>query len=725
MEVRNTLIEFNIIVDLILNRHVAEALKKLKAIATLQGDGGVLDSLTIHESNYQNILKYSFTSIVDPEREKIYKQLLVSLLECADRLMQVQIIGRINEHNSSLIKSFISGLYFREQLLDSYLNLFKNNLSSVNIDKDFNVDDLFNLLLHTDRFGEREKDLVTLVFQNTSISWYVKAQLIGAVSLSLQRYFDVAKFNILMDCVNEHENVIWHRALVALVIACIQYERRIELYPALLYRIMAYKGNNEIEKNVELIVIQILRARDTEKISRKFREEIIPEVEKLRPKITERMKLDDILSENMFEEENPEWQNFFQDTPGLYDKMEQISKLQQEGADVFITAFGQLKHFAFFNTLSNWHVPFYKDNQEVRQALVSIDPSKLNPFLEVMAASNMLCNSDKYSLCLNTALVPDVQRNMMFDVFKMEMQAMSELNEQDHLINTFSAAKEIYKTYIQDLYRFSNFYPNNSRFYNVFDKPFSLHNSLFLSYITDSENIKRNIAEYLFEKTYYAEAKLIYADLIKVKPEVELIEKCAYCYQKLKEYQTALDFYDQVALYSDLKVFHFKNMAYCYRRLRDYNSAIGLLQRIEKDYPDDLQNLVSLGYSLLDQDKYSEALAYFYKVEYLSPENHNVKRYIGRISFLMGKHDDALKYYHKLEEIGILKGSDCMNQAHVNWCLGNHSAALNSYQKAMALLGNKQFVAEIQTDEGHLLRQGIHKMDIPLLMDILLSPLQI
>lgn len=66
-------------------------------------------------------------------------------------------------------------------------------------------------------------------------------------------------------------------------------------------------------------------------------------------------------------EENPEWQDFLESS-GIADRMKELSEIQEEGGDVLMGTFSQLKSFPFFYSPANWFRPFHADNSVVAQA---------------------------------------------------------------------------------------------------------------------------------------------------------------------------------------------------------------------------------------------------------------------------------------------------------------------------------------------------------------------
>ena len=67
---------------------------------------------------------------------------------------------------------------------------------------------------------------------------------------------------------------------------------------------------------------------------------------KMKSTLEEKLDLDEILSSRGLEDENPDWETVFEDTPDLYNKIEEVSNLQMQGSDVFLSAFAMLKIFS-------------------------------------------------------------------------------------------------------------------------------------------------------------------------------------------------------------------------------------------------------------------------------------------------------------------------------------------------------------------------------------------
>ncbi len=150
-----------------------------------------------------------------------------------------------------------------------------------------------------------------------------------------------------------------------------------------------------------------------------MREEILPEVMKISPLLKDKLDAEKLMNSDEWEEANPEWQEMLE-ASGVSDKLQELSELQQEGADVYMSTFSLLKNFSFFNELSNWFLPFDSSHTTVNELFQSDDRGLITAF----AANNAMCNSDKYSFCLSILQMPEMQRNMLKNSLKWRLNSL-------------------------------------------------------------------------------------------------------------------------------------------------------------------------------------------------------------------------------------------------------------------------------------------------------------
>jgi len=690
------------------------------------------------DDTYENLLKYSVEGVNDPEREKIYSHLLVSVIELADLALQSAYLDTSDQYIYQLKKKIeIESKQIKEAAINSIKDLaFDKELSEVlkgsletEADKKEEYQKhqevlvkIFNLIWLTDKFKDTDIKLVNSIWEAKNFPWYEQAIIISALTLSAIRCFDVKKIELLVDYSFNKNNQVRQRALVGLFLNLYIYNQRIIFYPELLDKVKSLNASEDLEKHIELITVQLLKSKETEKITKKLEDEILPEMVKFQPLLKDKLDLENMFSDDFTEDKNPDWERVFEDAPDLLDKLQEISKLQLEGADVFMSAFSRLKHFDFFNEITNWFRPFHKDNFVINEILKD-EKENFNSglFLDGLESSFFMCNSDKYSFCLNIQLMPELQKGMMLEMFYAELEGIKELQKEDDILDKSTRIKSIYSQYIQDLYRFYKIHPLKSEFTDIFNLKLDFYNCEFFNLLVKDENILRNIGEFLFEKNYFDQALEIYLKLNeKGDNSLEIFEKIGYCYQKIKDYPKALNYYKKAELFDANRAWNLKKLGLCNRYLKNYEESLSYYLEAEKLEPENLYVLTYIGNSYLDLNQYEKALEYYYKVEFKSDENIKVLRPIAWILFVTGKFEKAKNYYERLM-ISEANKYDFMNLGHVEWCLGNQKAALKNYKLSLNREDNnlKAFMASFKEDKKYLLEFGIDEFEITLMMDYL------
>jgi len=535
----------------------------------------------------------------------------------------------------------------------------------------------------------------------------------------------VNKIELLISFYEYSPEKVWQRALVGIVLSVYIHSDRMLIYPDLMQQITELKKEKSFEKNLGYIILQLIRTKETEKISNRLHNEIIPEVVKFKPKIEDKLKLDEILDDMSSEDKNPDWESVFEDSPELLGKLEQFSKMQIEGSDVFMSAFAMLKHFDFFKEPSNWFLPFYKENDAIWEAF-KFEKSSFDKdtFIEGLEKSAFLCNSDKYSFILNVRFMPDVQKTMMLEMFNAEIEGMNELIKDDELLNKSMMDRYQFTQYIQDLYRFFKLHPYKNELIDIFSEELDLYNSSILTEIWFDSELFKKIGALYFEKEYYKNSLEVFKILFnKGINELEVIEKIAYSYQKLGKFEEALSYYGKAEFFDKHLAWSTKKIALCYRELDVTDKAIEYYLKAEKLEPENMYVQAHLGHSYLRLKEYENALEHYFKVEYFAPSNTMILRPIAWCSFVLGKFENAQKYYLKLRENNKADRFDYLNMGHVEWCMNNTENATGFYKEAYSLskYDNKKFKQDFYEDKPYLIKHGVPELEIGLMLDYLLS----
>ena len=719
------------------------------------------NSLGIYHDEYRNLeetyhymLKYTIEGVSDPERQKVYLRLIVSVFELADKVNEAlrMMLSPSVEYDKK--RAFLSpvittpGAYLAE-LESFYLQnewtppgdmatseadkrLFQKGKESSQADKSASrsgkrplqaeegsspadrktsppgeepsafdeasyekaareqlqkMQRTFYHLWFSDKLSPEEAKLWRGFLQSPLLPVHYKSFMVTAIMLSLQRFFDQEKFMLLFDAYDSEEDGISQRALVGLLVNFYRYDSRMPFYPDISGRLKILNEKPEFRRNLERIIIQLIRSKETEKLQQRIRDEILPEMIKISPNLKNKINLESLMEEGSSEDRNPEWEDIFKDSPGLLNKMEEFSELQMKGSDVFMGSFSMLKSFPFFSEMVNWFIPFFPENPEIAESLDMSDQT-IRQMVEAIEQAPVLCNSDKYSLYLSIRRVPKANLEFMTQAMKAEMDQAKEITEDEELLDPGRKAEFFSNQYIQDLYRFYKLYPRKGDFEDIFNWRLDFHNKFALGGILkEDREVLRNIAEYFFAKDHFEEAAEIFGYLLEQEDNGELYQKIAWCHQKRGDFKAALDGYLKAELYDVNQLWNLKKIALCYRNLKKPAKALKYYQEAEKLDPDNLGNQLNIGHCLLELDRYEEALKCYFKVEYLAPGNKKVWRPIAWCSFLTGKKEQAGKYFLKLMEDRPNK-HDLINMGHVQWSLGNRKAALDYYRRSIAGAGD-------------------------------------
>jgi tetratricopeptide (TPR) repeat protein len=725
--------------DFINRSRIREAMDTLRDLCNHGRNLDLRMQLDGHNETYFNLLKYSFELSDDPQKELVYNRLIKAIISLADDVKEdiVRSHNLLKYYRLRMIPESVSDHTIQEVArLTDQLALIRESGSAEPVGKGLaefmalpvykeKMRDLFYIIWQSDKLKDTEIELLSKLSKPDTIAWYDKCVLVSALTLSLIRHFDSNKIDQLFNFYEAGEMQVWQRALVGLVLGLTYFDKRIKYYPEIMMRLRAIQGLKPEDKSMEIVIIQFIKARETEKITRKIQQDILPEMIKMKSKLEEKLDLENLLSSNKPEDKNPEWETFFKDSPDIYNKLEEFTNLQLEGADVFLGAFAMLKQFDFFNEIHNWFLPFHKDNEYVSAIFSDVSEGfDVGQFAEGIERSNFLCNSDKYSFCLNVRHMPAFQKSTVMELFNMELKAMNEMARDDELINSNARTGVIITQYFHDLYRFYKLHPLKQEFDDVFNLPVNIHEAAFFKLWIDDLNMLRNIGEFFFGKNYYSDACLIFTQIIEKNQNYELFEKIGFCWQKTGNFTEALANYHKAELLDRNRLWLLTRIAWCYRKTGDYDKAVMYYHEAEKLEPENLEVQAWLGQTLLEMEDYEEALKYYFKVEYLQPGNHKVKRPISWCSFMLGKLDRARKYLEKSLEQETSK-NDFLNMGHIYWCMHNKPKAIENYKKSLqaASMDFTWFARAMADDSKHLTLHGIQAFDIPLMIDyIMMSP---
>ena len=563
-----------------------------------------------------------------------------------------------------------------------------------------------------------DAEAINDIIADEEISLNDRATLVSAITLSTLKCFEPTKIDALCHIATNGCHTLSVRAITGLVIALFQYEERLAYYPTIAAALAALRDNSEILRRVQTIQIQLLRCRETQKIDRKMREEIIPAMLK-NPQLGNGKLSIDILKEiEEDDDKNPEWSKWIEND-NIKSKLEEMTKWQIEGADVYMGTFSQLKNYPFFGEMSNWFRPF-DINVPGISSLLPGNNAAGDTLLSAICKSPVFCNSDKYSFCLTVQRIPLEQRQaLMGQLTGEDGEAMD--------IDTYAQAnKERFaeiesNSYIQDLYRFFKLWRGHQEEEDIFRWPFNLWENPWLKEVFSSEETTKELADYLLQKEYLEEAYTLFQKLTALNTkQAEVYQKAGFILQKQMHCADAIQHYKHADLLQPDNVWTNKHLAQCYRLLGNLPKALVYYRKVEAVQPDNLNIALQIGQCLARMEQYADALAYFYKVEYLEKNPDNARRAIAWCSFVSGKHEEALKYYQLLLAEPSPKAQDWMNAGHVYFVLHQVPQAIEHYLKAQSFeKSHTAFVEKFNKDKTALLALGLLEEDLQIMLDLI------
>lgn len=731
---------YNDIIQLLDQRRLKEAFVQLGAMASETDNWDLKSDIESLQNTYGYMLQYAAQGMHDPERAKMYASLRLKGYELADR---AEFITRNRKEFGYFADKFranqvASGRSLKE-LADTLENInqdmdvarltvtdkeeLNRKLLELNRHHENTLDELFDKIWTSPHWKEEEYKAATSILESVMLPPNDLAVMVTAVTLNLLRLFDPNKFRFLVNAYFNHSDVnVTERALVGIALITYYQEKRLSMYPDLTAIFSLYSEDEKFIQRLCDVQQLLLLSRETEKIDKKMREEILPQMMRNTRMMDPEQKIFDIEDLEDMEETNPEWNK---NLDQMKDNIVEIGQLQMEGADTYMSTFSQLKGYAFFRQAAHWFYVFDRHNTAVSQVFRNKEnetPDKPS-FIEVLLTSTMFCNSDKYSMCLTLTNLPESQR----EILGMQMIDSGEANESlKQLEEDAKNARNpivVCRQYLQDLYRFFKLWAYRSEQKDLFKDKLDLWNCAAIKPLLTRDAQLARIASHLFNKEYYEEAAQVYGMLSQAKADdAEVWQKLGFSLQKLKKYPEAIKALKQADMLKPDNLWTVKHLAQCYRRTRQYEEALGCFQQVEAMQPENLKLLMQIGQILVSLSRYDKALAYFFKVEYLEKSPANAQRAIGWCYFMTGKHEEAIRFYEKLTATDDAQTFDWMNLGHVYLTQGDMPQAIGCYKKAEKnCKSHDEFLKLYLADKPALLEQHITEENIYLVPDLILD----
>ncbi|MEE1183896.1 MAG: tetratricopeptide repeat protein, partial [Paludibacteraceae bacterium] len=477
--------------------------------------------------------------------------------------------------------------------------------------------------------------------------------------------FDENKLKCLFRfCQSPHTETAM-RALIGVILCLLLYKDRYSLYPSINNLLQELMDNETMVSNAQNIVKQLIRSKETDKITQDIQQNILPTITKIAPQIHKEITSDTSFDTDHYEDEQHNWQEMLEDS-GIQDKIESYAQMQRDGSDINLSTFAQMKVYPFFQQFENWLLPFDTAHESLKELFATMsvsepvegpdieEPNSTNGLEKLLSLTHFLCDSDKYSFCFNLQMIPSDYRKSMVEQIKMGDEQIKDIEK--------PSSQVISNLYLQDLYRFYTLCKSKDFFTNPFLLDVNVHETSFFRFLNPEGKFIAQLADFFFAKEQYNSALTAY---LKSKEQGatsnQLYQKLGYCYQKNEQYAQAIQYYEKADLLDNADIWTYRKLAYCHRMLKEYEKALFYYEQVDLIKPDDLNVIFNIGVCHAELGDYKKALNAFYKIEFLQSD--------------MSKSI----YYH-------------LYMAHCLWATGDKKAALERY----ALFPHDQLAEQLE-----------------------------
>ena len=534
------------------------------------------------------------------------------------------------------------------------------------------MNDLFDYMWTSPQWTESMAESVARLLLSPTMDTVDQQLIVSAVMLGCMNIFDINKFRVLItvyrQATDEH---LRQRSLIGWVLSLAggnhsaSSEERIMINSLL--------NNVSVRKELVELQIQLLYCVSAESDNRTIQKEIMPELLKhgglnITPNgIEERdgTTLEDII--------NPEEAE--RNMERVEESFRRMLDMQKAGADIYFGGFSQMKRFPFFDSISNWFVPFYTDHPAISATYGS---QAVGNIVRNIVERMPFCDSDKYSFVLAFRQVADrIPQNIR------EMLASGNVAGME-IVDTDERCSPAYirRIYLQDLYRFFRLFPSRGLLSNPFEKKDNGNEAgyiFFSNSIFNCTALERNFSEVvacMMKRSMAAEAVGVLGNCSEggrdfqfymFAGNLQLSRHGKEPYQRLP---SALECFEKaLALRPDSEqALNGKARVLFYEE--EYEASLVDFEHLTEKFPERVSYELNMAVCMVNLGKYEEALKHLYKMNYERPDDTRVSRVLARDLMCLGLFDKAEKIYSQLCSSMEVEEDDVLNSGLCCWLAG-------------------------------------------------------
>lgn len=554
----------------------------------------------------------------------------------------------------------------------------------------------------------------------------------GCVMLGLWEMFDATRLRMLVH-IAMHPKAdleLRTRAVTFTVLACLRYERHINILPDLKALVDELLLHDDVREMLVHIQQQLLVGSKADQTTEEVQNHLMPRImdnlkrnRKLQMGFDEEDENHDGINKLIHEQDlTPEEKKINKELGGDLHKMLDMFSM---GMDVNFNSYSSGYREAFFEDPTNWLLPFDKSHPLVKKM-----PIGMRLLTDILMTMSQHCDTDKYALCCMA--YHSRQAQVFINAETPEMQAeglgllkgISEKKKHEQ-----QNSKDIIRNVMQCLNRLFNYPAWKGTWVSPFtDQMMLIHtNSIISEHF--SLQAQYQVVPTMLGTGYHQLALPILNQLYQERHDYESLSKMGTCHEELHDYESAIRCWkmmDEAHPYpenEELTWLLLKRMQQCYEALDDNAQRAECLRRMLQMREDDTKTMVDLGMCLIRMEQYDEAIKYFYQLEFSNRRVVPASRAIAWCLLQTGQYERASRYYARLlKNSQTARDEDYLNAGHCAFLMGLRHEAQDLYMQhathhAMHDPEARDILQHFTEDEKLLHDKGLDYTDIALMRD--------
>lgn len=677
-------------------------------------------------SSYKYLCHYYMEGVPDANRSNMIADMEESLRTIADGIERRKSLSRAGAYYAGIRMSDLRH-YDLASLLREYRDITPKLMLSRAADdypRDLMdtrfelLDSIFTAVMVSYPLSDEESKTLGDILTDPDADHLLQVQTASALVMGMLAWYDITKLSLLTKTAScdTTPTPVKARAFAGILFTLMACPDRVEANPAARQTVQTLLDCLDSEKCFRETITVLTGTYETDRLTSKMKDEVMPELMKLKPDIMNAMKnLTDKDPESL--SYNPVWEEML-DKSGLTRKFEEMQDMLNNGADIMMLSMPALKNIPFFRTMSHWFLPFDIHNPEL--ALPEGMDKKFSRIIDL--GMPFICDCDIYSIVMSTMRAPQPQRDFMLSQFdaqlgQMEDDIKTSVPNSSNLTFTHEVVK-----YIRNMYRFFKLGHSTEDFFDPFSETLDLLNLPVLSEELDDTEFLEMMAEYYMKHDFYKEALPLFRHIGKEREaDSALWQKIGFCLQKGRDFAGARDAYMKSELCGDSSQWLIKKLAFVNKKVGDHRMALEYYERALESDNENFKLILNAANAALECDDSATALKHFYHADYLRPDMPDVKRAIAWTEMLNGNLEKSEHLYSEL----LLEGataSDWLNAGHVAQLAGNKSTALKRYKES-AKWGKTDFEMAYTADMETLEKKGADRDGLLLMLDAVMYPI--